>query len=188
MKSGKYCLQEGFCDMLLYHGSFTEIQSPSLDYGRYNLDFGKGFYVTGLVSQAEKWARRRATMAKGIQNIRDAKPIVSVYEIDFDSPDLKILAFDGYTEEWLDFIVGNRAQKKPMASEYDVIHGNVADDDVAAVVDDYMRLLSKGRMDADGKRFFLAQLRFSKPNDQYCIASQRAISKLEFTGSYEVEG
>jgi len=128
-------------------------------------------------------------MAKLTQNIQNAKPTVSVYEIDLDNPDLRLLAFDGYTEEWLDFVVGNRSQKKPMASnEYDVIFGNVADDDVAAVVDDYMRLLSKGRIDAEGKRFFLAQLQFSKPNDQYCIATPKAIAKLEFIRSYEAEG
>jgi len=158
--------------MLLYHGSYAEIQVPDLNCGRYNLDFGKGFYVTSLMTQAEKWAQRRAAAAKLIQNIQDAKPIVSIYELDFDNPNLKVLAFDGYTEEWLDFVVSNRGLKKPLASsEYDIIYGNVADDDVAAVVDDYMRLLSKGRIDADGKRFFLAQLQFSMPNDQYCIAT-----------------
>ena len=174
--------------MLLYHGSYMEIQTPDLNFGRYNLDFGKGFYVTGLVDQAEKWAQRQASVAKLIQNIREAKPIVSVYELDFDNPNLKIHTFDGYTEEWLDFVVRNRGQKTPTASsEFDIIFGNVANDDVAAVIDDYMRLLLMGRIDNDAKLFFLKQLQFSKPNDQYCIASGKAINALKFIKSYELE-
>ncbi|MCL2366372.1 MAG: DUF3990 domain-containing protein [Oscillospiraceae bacterium] len=175
--------------MLLYHGSYTEIKIPDLNYGRFNLDFGSGFYVTGLKSQSEKWAQRRFAMAQLIQTVADPKPIVSVYNFDLDSTDLSIRIFDGYSEEWLDFVVSNRALLKPMTeSKFDVIFGNVADDDVAAVVDDYMRLLSKGRLDSDGKRFFLNQLQFSKPNDQYCIASPKAINALEFVKSYIVEG
>jgi hypothetical protein len=74
--------------MLLYHGSYMEIQTPDLTCSRYNLDFGKGFYVTGFMDQAEKWARRRAAMARVLQLIAFAKPIVSVYELDFDRADL----------------------------------------------------------------------------------------------------
>ena len=174
--------------MLLYHGSYIEIKTPSLDYGRYNLDFGKGFYVTGLQEQAEKWARRRATMASLIRNSEDAKPIVSIYELDFDCAGFNVLTFNGYTEKWLDFIVRNRGLTEPTASsEFDVIFGNVANDDVAAVVDDYMRLLSKGRLDSDGKRFFLSQLQFSKPNNQYCLASTKALDALKFVSSYKSE-
>jgi hypothetical protein len=99
-----------------------------------------------------------------------------------------ILTFDGYTEAWLDFVVRNRGLKESAANgAYDVIFGNVADDDVAAVVSDYMRLLSKGRISPDGKRFFLEQLQFSKPNDQYCIATLNAIKTLKFVKSYELE-
>jgi len=172
--------------MLLYHGSHMEIRTPDLNHGRYNLDFGKGFYVTGLAKQAEKWAGRRANMARLVNGGSDAKPIVSVYELDLAGSGLKVLAFDGYSEEWLDFIVFNRGRKDPVvAGDCDVVFGDVANDDVAAVVDDYMRLLSKGRMDAEGKKFFLGQLRFSKPNDQYCIASTKAIDMLGFVESYE---
>lgn len=46
--------------MLVYHGSTIVIEKPDINYGRFNLDFGKGFYATTLQEQAEKWARRRA--------------------------------------------------------------------------------------------------------------------------------
>jgi len=171
----------------LYHGSYVEITEPDLNRGRYNLDFGKGFYVTGLAEQAEKWAWRRVVMARLIPDIVNPKPVVSVYKLDLDSPDLNVLAFDGYTEEWLDFVVGNRKREKPMnGCDHDIIFGNVADDDVAAVVDDYIKLQEKGRIDAEGKRFFIGQLRFSKPNDQYCMVTKKAICMLEFIRSYEL--
>ena len=174
--------------MLLYHGSFIEIKSPDLSYGRYNLDFGKGFYVTGIKEQAEKWARRRAAMVKLLENLEKPEPIVSVYELDFDKTDLKILKFAGYTEEWLDFVVSNRGVSEAIINtNYDVIFGNVANDDVAAVVDDYMRLLQKGRLDSTGKQFFLNQLQFSKPNDQFCIVSEKALCALVFVRSYTSE-
>jgi len=175
--------------MLLYHGSYTEIKAPDLTYSRFNLDFGKGFYVTGLKNQAEKWAKRRAAMVKLIEHNENSKPVVSVYELDLARADLRILNFNGYTEEWLDFVVSNRwAEEQEVSNEYDVIFGSIANDDVAAVVDDYMRLLTKGRLDSTGKQFFLNQLQFSKPNDQYCIASDKALDALVFVQSYVFMG
>ena len=34
--------------MILYHGSFLEIAKPDLVHSRFNVDFGRGFYVTPL--------------------------------------------------------------------------------------------------------------------------------------------
>ena len=164
--------------MLIYHGSNVAIKNPNAGFGRSNLDFGRGFYATTLKDQAEKWALRRAVMMSG-------KAFVSVYE--FDLTGLDILAFDGYSEEWLDFVVLNRAGEN-VVHKHDAIFGNIANDDVAAVVNDYMLLLQKGRITAEDKRFFLRQLQFSKPNNQYCIVSDRGISAISFIESYRVEG
>jgi len=174
--------------MLLYHGSNICIETPDLNYGRFNLDFGKGFYVTGLKEQAEKWARRRAAMAILVDNGINSKPIVSVYDFNFDKDDFKILSFKGYTEQWLDFVVTNRGAVDPVTNrDYDIIFGNVANDDVAAVVDDYMRLLSKNRLNPEGKKFFLNQLQYSKPNDQYCLVSSKALDSLTFIKCFNPE-
>ena len=35
----------------VYHGAAQEITSPLVHVGRDNLDFGKGFYVTGQISE-----------------------------------------------------------------------------------------------------------------------------------------
>jgi len=150
-----------------------EIPNPDIDYGRFNLDFGKGFYVTTLQKQADKWARRRAKVSK-------KEPCVSVYE--FNTNDLDILTFSGYTEEWLDFVVKNRAGIS-QPHQYDAIYGNIADDDVATIVNDYIRLLKRGRISPTGKMFYLEQLQYSEPNNQYCIATTKGISALEFIES-----
>lgn len=46
--------------MIVYHGSTKEIVAPDVSYSKDNLDFGKGFYVTTIKSQAERWAARKA--------------------------------------------------------------------------------------------------------------------------------
>ena len=37
--------------MILYHGSFIEISSPDLRHSRVNVDFGRGFYATPILSR-----------------------------------------------------------------------------------------------------------------------------------------
>ena len=160
--------------MLVYHGSYMEIQKADLSYSRHNLDFGKGFYVTTMPEQADKWAMRKARISR-------KTPVVSVYE--FDTTDLDILTFNGYTVEWLDFVVKNRAEEQNWHG-YDAVYGNIADDDVAAVINDYMRLLRIGRITENGKLFYLEQLQYSKPNNQYSVASERGIDALTFIESY----
>ena len=164
--------------MVVYHGSDQEIRVPDLNYGRFNLDFGKGFYVTTFKDQAEKWAGRRAL-------IKQELPVVSQYELNTDN--LLILEFDGYNEDWLDFVVKNRAGTTTN-HQYDIIYGNIANDDVATVVNDYMRLLNMGRISTAGKQFFLEQLQYSKPNNQYCLVTQKSIKSLKFIKSYSVKG
>ena len=44
--------------MILYHGSYLEVQTPDLVHSRENLDFGRGFYTTPLYEQAIKWCER----------------------------------------------------------------------------------------------------------------------------------
>jgi len=159
--------------MTVYHGSYIEIPDPDIGYGRTKLDFGQGFYVTLLIEQAEKWAKRRASLNNTV-------PIINIYNFDIDG--LNILQFDGYTEEWLDFIVLNRTGR-PAAHGFDAVYGNLANDDVASIINDYVRLRRRGRMTANAKSFYLEQLQYEKPNNQYCITTAKGINALSFTDS-----
>lgn len=42
--------------MKLFHGSYMKIEYPEISKGRTKVDFGQGFYLTGIKSQAEKWS------------------------------------------------------------------------------------------------------------------------------------
>ena len=41
----------------LFHGSYAIVSQPQVAHGRRNLDFGRGFYLTSLRPQAERWAQ-----------------------------------------------------------------------------------------------------------------------------------
>ena len=63
--------------MKLYHGSTEVIQYPTILESQRLLDFGKGFYTTTSLEQAQKWAIIKRN------RIRDnAKSFVTVYELD----------------------------------------------------------------------------------------------------------
>ncbi|MDE6295800.1 MAG: DUF3990 domain-containing protein [Muribaculaceae bacterium] len=44
--------------MILYHSSYIGVANPDVTFSRDFLDFGKGFYLTSIYEQAEKYAQR----------------------------------------------------------------------------------------------------------------------------------
>lgn len=157
--------------MILYHGSNLEIQAPDLKHSRSNVDFGRGFYTTPIYDQAVKWC--------GKFKRRGAEGIVSRYEFDEKAyNDCRILAFESYSEEWLDFILNCRSGKD--TSDYDIVMGGVANDKVFNTVELYF----DGLID---KAEAINRLRYEKPNLQICFRTEDIISKyLHFKGSERV--
>ena len=51
--------------MIVYHGSSEVVRQPDILHSYRALDFGKGFYVTTVSQQAERWARRKAALVGG---------------------------------------------------------------------------------------------------------------------------
>ena len=91
-----------------------------------------------------------------------------------------ILSFEKENEKWLDFVCGCR-KGQPLNEEFDIIIGNVADDDVFKTVDMYFR----GLWD---KEKVLNELRYYKMNNQICIVNQETLNQLiTFKRSYEVK-
>lgn len=158
-----------------YHGSYMEVQQPLAKAGRRNLDFGQGFYLTNIKEQAEAWAAIIASR-KG----RNIKPVVSVFRFDEEHARLdgvRYKIFPSYDLDWLDFVVDCR-RGKDYSSEYDVIEGGVANDNVIDTVEDY----EKGIITAEQA---LGQLQYKKVNHQLCILSQSVIDHyLQFIESY----
>ena len=160
--------------MILYHGGTEAVMHPDCKAGRPDLDFGQGFYVTLLLDQAEGFANRKA-------RDRRAKPIISVYEFDYEAAiqDCEYLKFDFYDEAWLDFVVASRNGMKPWA-QYDVVEGGVANDRVI----DTVELYTIGILD---KSSALGRLSEHQPNHQICILNQAILDKyLKFVKVIEL--
>ena len=156
--------------MILYHGSFQEVSNPDLEHSRTNVDFGRGFYTTPIYAQAIKWSEK-------FKN-RGWSGIISSYTIDehyFEI--LKVLSFETYSEEWLDFILNCRSGKD--VSDYDIVIGGVANDKVFNTVELYFY----GLID---KNEALKRLRYEEPNLQICFRSMEALSRLHFEGSEQI--
>ena len=151
----------------LYHGTHLSIPEPLAKVGRKNLDFGPGFYLTKIESQAKDWATIIASR-KG----RETKAVLNIYRFDISSAkadNIRIKRCDSYDIEWLNYVVDCR-KGKDISSEYDIVEGGVANDNVIDTVEDY----EKGIITAEQA---LGQLCYKKINHQICILNQEVIDK-----------
>ncbi len=151
----------------LYHGTYLPVPVPLAKAGRKNLDFGPGFYLTQIESQARNWAIIIAGR-KG----RNVRGVVNVYHFDIEKAQkegVRFKSFGSYDIEWLDYVVACR-KGKDISSFFDVVEGGVANDNVIDTVEDY----EKGIITAEQA---LGQLRYKKINHQICILSQEVIDK-----------
>ena len=79
----------------LYHTSNVEIRIPDLRHSREHLDFGRGFYLTSLREQAEKYGQR--FLRKG------ETAVMNVYELDNENlQEFSRIVFEAYDSKWLD--------------------------------------------------------------------------------------
>ena len=139
--------------MKVYHGSTQAVEYPLVGVGRENLDFGKGFYVTDIYAQAERWGAVMALRHPG------STSVVNIYELDVEritSSGYKWLHFDGYNNDWLEFIVSSRL--------------GIANDRVFDTIENFME-------NQITKEVALGRLRFEQPNNQLCILNQRLIDE-----------
>ena len=118
----------------LYHSSTVEVKKPLVEIGRKKVDFGQGFYMTRMRSQAERWAKAVAGRSP------NATPVLNVYQFDMDKA--KMIAgrryrnFDRYDREWLEYVIDSRRGGK-LQQKYDLVEGGVANDNVIDTVEDY---------------------------------------------------
>lgn len=145
--------------MILYHGSFVVVDKPDLMHSISNVDFGKGFYVTPIFKQAEKWCGRFKRRGK--------EGVVSRYIFDENAnKTLKVLTFNAYTEDWLDFILSCRQEQDN--TDYDLVIGGVANDKVFNTVELYF----DGFID---KAEAIKRLQYEKPNLQIAFRTTKAL-------------
>lgn len=148
----------------IYHGSYLKIVTPKIIVGKYNKDFGIGFYCTILDDQAIRWAKKNET------------PILNVYEYN-ENPNLNIKEFTVMSEEWLDFIIACRNGKK---HNYDIVIGAMADDQVYNYISD----LIEGIITREA---FWELAKFKHPTHQIAFCTDKSLDTLKFLEARELE-
>lgn len=95
----------GAAYMTLYHGSNTAFDVIDLLRSKPNKDFGRGFYLTESLAQAQDMAHMK------ISQLEFGTPAVMKYALNeqcLDDGSLSVRRFAGYSEEWAQFILANR--------------------------------------------------------------------------------
>lgn len=156
--------------MILYHTSISTIDKPDVVHSRPHLDFGKGFYLTGIRMQAVSYGDRFIKQGE--------VAILNQYELQPIDSNFSHKIFNAYDAEWLDFIAACR--KGLPHQHFDIIEGGVADDQVFNTIDLYFAGIYT-------KEQALQELRFKKPNHQICITNQAVIDQyLRFIKSVKL--
>jgi len=159
--------REKNCPMIVFHTSTIEVPKPDVVHSRDYLDFGKGFYVTAVKSQAINYAQRFI--------LRGKDAFLNVYKLDDDFRNFSTKEFYHYDSEWLDFVL--LCRKGMDETSFDMVKGGVADDKIFRTVDLYFA----GEISKDEA---LRRLRFENPNNQICLRTQRVIdTNLHFISS-----
>ena len=151
-------------EVIVYHVGTDIVEAPICKFGRKNLDFGQGFYVTDIRKQAADWAIL-------ISGRRKREPVLNRYILKRDDilNEGRCKIFKAYDRDWLEFIVASRRGQE-VASAYDYIEGGVANDRVVDTVNLYML----GLMDIDTA---LGRLSRHQPNNQMCLLAQDITDK-----------
>ena len=113
--------------MILYHTSYKTTEKPEISYSRDFLDFGKGFYLTHIREQGERYGARFTR--------RGNESWLNIYDFDYGDRDWKVLRFETYDKEWLDFV--SKCRGGFDSSEYEMVVGGIADDKVIRTLDRY---------------------------------------------------
>ena len=166
--------------MILYHGSNLEIIEIDFSKCKPYKDFGKGFYLTSLKTQAMRMAQNKAALFGGDAIVTDYEIAAAILE----DNELQIPRFQmSPTMEWARFVVNNRnkaftdfdSEFCNLDCKYDIVIGPVADDAIAATIRRFMG----DKLDEEGLR---RQLTYKQLSDQYSFHSQRALEHLKKVG------
>lgn len=157
--------------MRLFHGSNMSIEE--IDLAKCNLykDFGQAFYLTEDREQALVVANARVSLFGG-------EPVVNEYEFDeskLTDGALQFCSFEGYTEDWADFIFKHRDDSivPPYMHDFDVVYGPIANDRVGMQIRNY-------RIGNIDKAEFMRRLEYMKGiTFQWAFCTQQAIDCLK---------
>ena len=173
--------------MKIYHGSSVEVPKPLLSKGKFNNDYGRGFYCTEDIEMAREWA------CKG----KEPPGFTNAYELsteglnilNLSSPDYTILnwmavlllnrTFDLDTDiaiEVRDYVIANFM---PPIQDSDVVIGYRADDSYFNYADSFVNnALSVSRLNE--------ALHLGRLGMQVALRTERAFECLTYLGAEKV--
>ena len=164
--------------LILYHGTYNKIVTPTYGQGDDKHDYGRGFYLTENYDLAKEWAVCRPDDSNGW-----------VHKFELDTEDLKILDFQQLNVlSWLAELMKHRdaADSKRYrvlaakfiekygveTSEYDVIKGWRANTSYFYIAKEFVR----DNIDIDILEELLS---LGELGIQYCIKTEKAYSRLK---------
>lgn len=154
--------------MILYHGTNIDFNVIDLDKSNKYKDFGQGFYLTDIRSQAEELAAKKSRLFGGY-------PVIQEYEFNeniLQTGDLRVLTFNTPSPSWADFIFRNRNRRIQFSHDYDIVIGPIANDGVAYLLGRY----EEGTLTIDE---LSKELDYKKLNNQYFFGTEKAIKYLK---------
>ena len=181
-------------DLILYHGSHCEVETPPLARCEKYKDFGQGFYLTTSGEQAESFSLTslRKAIANRIASKNQKSGVVSVFRCKAeDMAQLKICEFETANIQWLHCVVGHRKGRgfENIIEQYrlfDVIGGKIANDATNAAITAYMAGVYGEVGSLRASEFCIGLLLPERLKDQYCFRTQKALDALNFVESYQV--
>ena len=129
-------------------------------------DFGRGFYLTSNIVQAQEWAQKKGRKNK--------IAYIYTYQLNCVEPEKwKILELLEYDKKWLEYITKNRMEAHE--DDYDIVYDRMADKrypDLTNAIEAFYF----GEKEATE---VVQMIRWKKEADQYCFKNERALSLLE---------
>lgn len=176
--------------LFCYHGTIKRDglaieKNIDLSKARYRTDFGKGFYLTNNLKQAQQWAIGRAkdAMDRG-GNSDDFVPVVVYFQLDLKKLNkLTFKSFDNPSKEWAEFIYNCRVAglKKQLFHQYDVTVGPLADGRTNILVQE----MNKGLISLD--EFLEGIQPYHHNSSQLAMHTAQALECLKIVGVKEIE-
>lgn len=167
----------------VYHGSYTEVQTPDLNKCRDGKDFGKGFYITTDIGQAIKFSKLIA------DRYHTPFGVLNEYLLS-DINNLKYHAFNTTDLNWLNCIVGNRRKPYRHLAEkwagYDILSGKVANDDTSTVINAYLLGIYGEIGSEKAGNTAISNLEPENLKNQLCFRTESALKKLCFVKSEKI--
>lgn len=151
---------------ILYSGNTEIVEFPRISKAKYTRDFSWGFYVTDNYEEAYRQAHRLRRVG-----------FINKYRYQEDEK-LRILRFEGPTEEWLNFIGGCR---NGYIHDYDIVIGPMVD----SAVWDYVNEYFAGRMAPEN---FWKHMEAESLSYQASFHTLQALDCLRYEGSEAVHG